>query len=38
MKLLPKGRPPSEPHSWSYIAVGVIQGLLLTATLFLMIL
>jgi len=34
---MPKGRPDSEPHSKSYIVVGLLQGFTLTISLFLLI-
>lgn len=36
MQRMPEGRPPGQPHSKGVIAVGIVQGLLLTATLFLL--
>ena len=36
MHTMPEGRPPGQPHSKGVIVVGIIQGLLLTAIIFLL--
>lgn len=35
---MPEGRPESKPHALPYIAIGLAQGLMLTTSIFLLLL